>query len=384
MIWTRRNVLRTLGGGAWAAARGDEGMSPEGLEAAVALYRRAVDRGEVAGAVLLVARHGSVVLHEAVGWRDAAQRLPMRKDTLFRMASNTKPVIAAAVLMLAEARRLSLDDYVRRYLPSFDTGRGREIRIRHLLSHTSGMRILDATGAGVIFFQPLLQKSAEHPDAPSLRAEVTRFGAVGAEKPPGSSYAYSDPGYNTLGAVIEAASGQALGAFLRERIYGPLGMADTWSLESECPNERMAVVYKGGNDGRLEVVWKPGDPPAYPFVRASGGMITTATDYLRFCRLFLDGGVGGGKRLLSVANVRAAITPAPHTEHAYRDGLSWYGYGWELFEHGVYGHHGSDGTFAWIDPRTGVIALALTQTQRGTEVRVEFLKAVAAAVRPGL
>ena len=358
----------------------DEGMSREILDAGVGIYRRAVERGEVAGAVLVVARHGRVVLHEAVGWRDIGKRLPMEKDTLFRMASNTKPVIATAVLMLAEAKKLSLDDHVRKYLPSFDTDRARDIRIKHLLSHTSGMRIQDSAGEGVIFFKPLLQKSAEHPDAPSLQAEVARFGAIGAEKPPGSSYSYSDPGYNTLGALIEAASGQSLGTFLRDRIYSSLGMVETSNHESKSPNERMAVVYKGANDGKLAVVWKPGDPPDYPFVRASGGMITSAADYLRFCRMFLNGGELDGKVLLSAESVKAATTPAPNTEHPYRDGLSWYGYGWELFERGVYGHHGSDGTFAWVDPKTGVIALVLTQTQRGKGARVQFLKVVEAAV----
>ena len=123
------------------------------------------------------------------------------------MASNTKPVIATAVLMLAEERKLSIEDYAAKYLPSFRNSRAGEIRIRHLLSHTSGMRIRDASGEGVIFFKPLLQKSAAHPDAPSLQAEVSRFGAAGAEKPPGSSYAYSDPGYNTLGALVEQEAG---------------------------------------------------------------------------------------------------------------------------------------------------------------------------------
>ncbi len=357
-----------------------EGMSREVLTAAAGLYRRAVERGEVAGAVVLVARHGRVVLHEAIGWRDIARRLPMEKDTLFRMASNTKPVIATAVLMLAEERKLSIEDYAAKYLPSFRNSRAGEIRIRHLLSHTSGMRIRDASGEGVIFFKPLLQKSAAHPDAPSLQAEVSRFGAAGAEKPPGSSYAYSDPGYNTLGALVEVASGRSLGDFLKERIYDPLGMADTSNHESKSANERMAVVYKGGSDPGLSVVWKPGDPPDYPFVRASGGMIASAADYLRFCRMFLNGGELDGRRVLSAASINAAVTPATNTEHPYRGGLSWYGYGWELFERGIYGHHGSDGTFAWIDPHSGVIALALTQTQRGVGVRAQFIKAVAASV----
>lgn len=372
---SRRHAISLFACGLLAETRPDS----EALERAAVLYRRAVERGEVAGAVLLVACRGRILLHEAIGWRDIEKRLPMERTTLFRMASNVKPVISTAVLMLAEAGKLSLDEPVSKYLRSFDNDRGRAIRIKHLLSHTSGMQIRDASGEGVIFFKPLLGKSAEHPDAPSLQAEVSRFGAIGAQKPPGSTYAYSDPGYNTLGALIEVVSGRPLGSFLQERIFGPLGMKETWTHESRCPNERMAVVYKGGKEGSLEAVWKPGDPPNYPFVRASGGMISSATDYLRFCQLFLNGGELAGKRLLSAGSVKAAIAPAPNTVHPYRGGRSWYGLGWELFEGGVYGHHGSDGTFAWIEPRTGVVALVLTQTQRGTDVRAQFLQAVSAA-----
>ncbi len=339
------------------------------------LYRQAVERDEMAGAVLLVARDGSILLHEAIGWRDIANRVPMEKNTLFRMASNTKPVIAAAILMLAEENKLSLDDNVRKYLPSFDNYRAGWITIRHLLSHTSGLRI---TG---IFFKPLLQNSAEHPDAPSLQTEVSRFGAIGAEKPPGTSYGYSDPGYNTLGAVIEVVSGKPLGDFLRERIYEPLGMSETSNHESKSPNERMSVVYRKEKDGKWGVVWKPGDPPDYPFVRASGGMITSATDYLRFCRMFLNGGELDGRRILKAETVNAAVSPAANTEHPYRGGLSWYGYGWELFEGGLYGHHGSDGTFVWIDPNTKVIGMILTQTQGGKDPRWQFIQAVSEAVR---
>jgi CubicO group peptidase (beta-lactamase class C family) len=375
---SRRSVI--FSGGCAAFVRSGR-LDRASLGPALDLYRRAVARGEVAGAVLMVAERDHVVVHEAIGWRDIERRLPMERTTLFRMASNTKPVIATAVMMLEEAGKLSIDEPVCKYLRSFDHERGRGILIRHLLAHTSGMRIRNAAGEGVIFFRPLLQKSAAHPDAPSLQAEVTRFGAIGAEKTPGTTYAYSDPGYNTLGALVEVVSGQELGAFLRERIYEPLRMNETCNHESQSPGERMAVVYKGGKDGPLEVAWKPGDSPPYPFVRASGGMIGSALDYLRFCRMFLHGGELDGKRLLSAEHVKASTAPAPNTEHPYRGGLSWYGLGWELFEGGVFGHHGSDGTFAWIDPKAGVIALVLTQTQRGTDVRWQFLEAVAKAAR---
>lgn len=111
------------------------------LDEAVHLFRDAVERDELKGAVLMVARRGVIVLHEAVGWRHEAYRLPMERDTLFRMASNTKPVIGTAVLILQEEGRLSLDERAARYLESFDNNRSRDITIRQLLSHASGLRI---------------------------------------------------------------------------------------------------------------------------------------------------------------------------------------------------------------------------------------------------
>ena len=117
------------------------GMDAALLDEAVQLYRDAVDRDELKGAVLMVARRGVIVLHETVGWRHEAYQLPMENDTLFRMASNTKPVIGTAVLILEEEGRLSLDDRAAQFLESFDNDRSRDITIRQLLSHSSGLRI---------------------------------------------------------------------------------------------------------------------------------------------------------------------------------------------------------------------------------------------------
>src|SRR5439155_27007834 len=199
----------------------DAGMSAEPLKGGLELFEKAVARDEIRGAVLLVARRRKIVLHEAVGWRDKEKELPMRKDTLFHVASNTKPVIATAALMLVEDGKLDLDAEVRRYLSSFDNEKSRGAKVRHLLSHTSGFRVPG------IFSAPLIQKSPEHPEAPSLRTEVDRFGSIGPKEIPGATYEYNNVNYNTLGALIEVASGQPLEQFLAARLYRPLGMADT-------------------------------------------------------------------------------------------------------------------------------------------------------------
>lgn len=345
------------------------------LDAAVAELQNAVERDELRGAVVLVALDGTVVYQEAVGWRDKERGLPMRKDTLFHMASNTKPVIATAVLQLAEQNKLSLDDPVRKYLPAFDNYRSGRIKIRHLLSHTSGFRIHG------IFLKPLLEKSSEHPDAPSLQAEVARFGKIGAEEIPGTTYSYSDPGYNTLGALIEVVSGQELGAYLREHIYAPLSMNESWNHESQAPAERMGVVYKR-NGGAWTIFQQPSDPPRFPFVRASGGMITSALDYFRFCQMFLNNGLLDGRRVLSDDSVRQATAPQTRgiyspEEQWFRD--SYYGFGWGVSRSGVFSHSGSEGTYAWVDPARKVVGLLFTQCPL-SGYRQRFQKVVEAAI----
>lgn len=347
----------------------DVDMSAEVLDGAAGLYREAVAEGELVGAVLLVARNGRVVLHEAVGSRNHEAGLPMEKNTMFRMASNTKPVVATGIAMLVEAGKLSFDDPVRTHIPSFDNYKAGFIQVKHLLSHTSGFRI------NTLFLQPYVARSAQHPNAPNLQLEVARFGEVGAIATPGTSYRYSNPGYNTLGALIEIASGRPLEVQLRETIYRPLGMTDTYHMEVadrlDGKLQRMgAVYYERGPDGKWLAGWKPGDAPQVPFVRASGGLISTAWDYAVFLQTFLNGGEYGGTRLLKPETVKLM------TSRQTPEGQSSYGYGWSVSEEGVYSHGGSDGTFAWVDPARGVIGIVLTQTPRGRNPVDRFIELV--------
>jgi CubicO group peptidase (beta-lactamase class C family) len=355
-------------------------MSPAVLESGVALFRQAIEEDELCGAVLFVARRGTIVMHEPLGWRDQQAELPMERDTLFRMASNTKPVVAAAILALAEEGKLRLDDPVSRHLPAFAHERSAGIRIEQLLTHTSGLRI------PTIFLKPLLERSTEHPDAPSLLLEVNRFAPIGADKPPGTSYSYNNPGYNILGAIVEVVSGQPLEAFLQQRFYGPLAMSDTSHVAAADKHSRMASVYKR-TKGQWRRTWQPGDPPDYPFVRSSGGMISTAADYARFCQMFLCGGTCDGRQYLSRDSVQAAIVP--HTRSIYSPDEAatrrdFYGYGWSVSVDGVFSHGGSDGTFAWVDPRRQIVGVVLTQSTGGRNPRQQFIRVVEAACQDEL
>ena len=305
----------------------------------------------------------------------------MEPNTMFRMASNTKPTIGTSIGILVQEGTLSFDDPVRDHIPSFDNYRSGFIQIRHLLNHTAGFRI------NTLFLSPLMEPSAAHPDAPNLQLEAARFGEVGAEVVPGTSYSYSNPGYNTLGALVEIASGQSLEAFLDDRIYTPLGMDDSYNHELDekldGKLDRMGAVYYQRRNDEWVPGWEPGNPPQMPFVRASGGMISTAMDYAKFCQMFLNGGIYGGARILEPAMVERLTADTYYAGGEFdpeRGARVGYGFGWAVAEDGTYSHTGSDGTGAWVDPNHDLIVLVFTQTPRGSNPRAKFLELVRSAI----
>lgn len=361
----------------------EAGMDQTILEAGVHMYETAVEKDQVRSVVLLVARNGKVVLHEAIGWKDKEQGIPIQKDAMFRMASNTKPVVATGIGILVEENKLACEDLVRKHIVSFDNYRSGGVKIHHLLTHTSGFRIEP------IFFEPLITQSPEHPEAPSLQLEVDRFGQVGITEPVGATYSYSNAGFNTLGALIEVASGQPLEVFLTERIYKPLGMTDSYHHEVaerlDGKLGRMSMVYYRKDDGTWRVGWKPGDPPQYPFVRASGGLISTARDYAVFCQMFLNRGIYNGHRVLKEETVAAMTSPQTasiYTPDERETCESYYGYGWTVSRDGTFSHSGSDGTAAYVVPDKDLIVLTFTQSpgQPCNRLRTRFLQLVEAAI----
>jgi CubicO group peptidase (beta-lactamase class C family) len=329
----------------------DVGMSAAVLSGALGVYEEAIERGELVGVVVLVARRGRIVLHEALGWRDKEQGLPMERNTLFRMASNTKPLVATGIAKLIEQGRLEYTDLVRTHIPEWDNYRAGFITVGQLLSHSSGLRISS------LFLQPLAANT-------TLQKEAARFGSVGASVPPGETYSYSNPGYNTLAALVEIGSGQLLEDYLKDIAYRPLGMADSYNHQAGHKldgklNRMGAVYYERGSNGEWEPGGTPGGPVAYPFARGSGGMISTTWDYAVFCQMFLNGGIYNGVRILEPETVELMTSPEIQVS-----GGGGYGYGWRITD-GIYGHGGSDGTNAWVDPERGIIGLVFTQTPSG-------------------
>ncbi len=333
-----------------------------GKELAAAL-QPFVDRGTLAGAVVLVADKDKVLAREAVGYADVAAKAPLTADAVFWIASQSKPITAAALMILVDEGKVKLDDPVAKYLPEFNgawlaTERekdrvvlkrpGRAVTVRDLLSHTSGLPFRSA---------------AEEPtlDALSLRAAVKTYAMTPLETEPGAKYQYSNAGINTAGRIIEVVSGMPYEAFLDKRLFGPLGMTDTTFWPSKEQVKRLAKAYKpnaaktGLEETTIGQLQYPLSDRANRFPMPAGGLFSTAADVGRFCQMMLNNGTLDGKRVLSEAAVKEMTmrqTPAELKES--------YGLGWSVGG-GTYGHGGALATNMSIDPKRGLVFVYLVQ-----------------------
>src|SRR5579859_3753204 len=268
-----------------------------------------IDRGVIAGAVTLVARGGQLAHLEAYGHMDLAAGRSMQSDTIFRLASMTKPIVSVATLMLFEAGKLLLTDPVSAFLPMFRdmqvaTAEGlvpadREITLRDLLTHTSGLGSATA-GPGVAAMAALPPRQATQ----TLEEVVPRMAEVPLSFQPGTCWEYSPGfGFDTLGRVVEIVSGMQLDRFLRQRLFEPLGMSDTAFAQPADKLSRVATVYERSEHGL-----RPGTPiaalglstdPNNRYFSGGGGLAGTAEDYYRFAVMLANGGQLDGERILS-------------------------------------------------------------------------------------
>ncbi len=352
-------------------APADVDVDAKRLADAVSIVRHAVEDGEIPGAVVLVARRGQVILHEALGHRDLERSQPMQPDSLFRMASNSKAVTAAAVMLLVDEGRIDLDAPVGAHLPAFDNAAWEPVTIRHLLTHTSGSRIKP------LFLTPFLETDSEAEQVPDLVREVSRFAEIAPQAEPGTSYSYNNAGFNILAGVIEQLTG-SYKEYLHSRLYEPLGMLDSCNHESDADHDRMSTVMKRQSDGSWKAGWTPGDAPDWPFPRGSGGMVSTAWDYALFCQMLLNQGIYNDKRILS----RKSIDEMTNPQLDHIQAAKAYGLGWKVSEPGgTFSHTGSDGTYVWVDPTEEVVGMVLTQTNSTTRPRDAFRRLVQLACR---
>lgn len=361
----RLSALLVLATFVWSLPVAGEGP-PSGEKLFAPALQPFVDQQTLAGAVTLVVDSGQVLNLETVGHADLAGKKPMRKDSVFWIASMSKPMTATAIMMLVDEGKLELDDPVEKFLPEFKNlwlaverdeehmllqRPKRPINIRDLLTHTSGLvHFLEVENPGSKEFELLpLKVAARYYALTPLHAE------------PGSKWQYSNAGLNTAGRVVEVVSGVPYEEFMRCRLFAPLGMADTTFSPTLPQLKRLATSYKPNATGTgleataIPILKYPLDGRTNtPF--PAGGLFSTADDVGRFCQLFLNLGVVGEQRVLSERAVREMTS-----KHAETPGGQAVGLGWFIEADGIYGHTGAYNTRMQLDSSRGLAKVFLVQ-----------------------
>ena len=361
-----------------------------------AAMQEMVDKQEIAGAVTAVVTVDRTLHLESTGHADLASHRAMTPDTLFWIASMTKPVTGVAIMMLQDDGKLKLSDPVANYIPEFaglksPSGQPANLTIIQILTHTSGLG--EASG-------PAAQSAS------TLADLVPVWLAAKMQFEPGTQWKYCQSGINLAGRIVEVVSGLSFNAFLQQRLFDPLGMTDTTFYPTKAQRARLATAYAKNKDvGLVPVPPRAGfGAPEHP-PQGNGGLFSTPQDYARFCQLLLGQGTVGSQRLLSPAAVKSLAsihtgeipTGFFQTEQWGKRGAN---YGWgvgtcilrtphpghgEMLSPGSYGHGGAWGTQAWIDPVKGVAYLLFVQRSNfpnsdGSDVRLGFQRAAAAAL----
>ncbi len=356
-----------------------------------------VAMNEIAGAVTMVVSKDQVLHLENTGFADVATQRPLSPDTLFWIASMTKPITAAAILMLQDEGKLNAADPVARYLPEFaglttPSGKPANLTITQILTHTSGLG--EARGPAA---QP----------AKTLAELVPLWLAAPMQFEPGAKWQYCQSGINAAGRIVEVVSGMSFDAFLQQRLFDPLGMTSTTFYPTAEQRARLITAYAKNKDtGALEAVpprpeFGPRDRPP----QGNGGLYSTATDYARFCQMLLNGGTLGGHRYLSASALKFLSTPQTGDLPTgffqnEANGQRGANYGWGLgtcvlrtphegvaamLSPGSFGHGGAWGTQAWIDPVKGVAYILMVQRANfpnsdASDVRRDFQQAAVKAL----
>ena len=339
----------------------DVGISEEALEALSDHVSSLVEESDVVGAEIHVIKNRKTVLHRAFGMADREAKRELTSNSIYCVRSMTKPLIGTAIQMLLDEGKLRLDQPVHEILPEFDRPQHRKILIGHLLTHKSGLPFSTIHIKGLDAYQSLKDVADE--------AAQTRLEFV-----PGKSFQYSDTGTDTLTAVIAAVTGKPAETFVRERILEPLKMNDSYPLLSDgADRSRIPTAYSGGS-GSWKPHWTSSDEPIFSYFLGSQGLYSTTSDYARFLMLWMDHGTHNGEQLLSVEAVDRGLESGSRMR-GYKvgfDGLSLsYGQLWMVYHKNdektpvVFGHNGSDGTYAWAWPEEDLIVLFFTQS-RGT------------------
>lgn len=389
------------------------GMSSKRLERIHEYIQGYMDRNEIAGAVTLVARHGKVVHFDAQGFRYKEEHLPMTKDTIFSLMSMTKPIVSTALMMLWEEGRFMLDDPISMWLPAYadkqvmENGKlvkAKPVTVRHILTHTSGLALTANEPPNPE--QPAARATREGtaaatPVAPQRRP-ATLAEAIDRAAPlpllfqPGSEWRYGSS-TDFVAILVEKMSGMTIDRFLRERIFQPLGMRDTYYNVPKEKVNRVAAVYRPDSSGKITLLRKPEfrETTYFPGV---AGLSGTAADYFRFCQMLLNGGELDGTRL--VGRMTVDMMFSNHIGPGKRVYVRGDGYGFGLgagvltdpakapdaLSIGTWSWGGADGTLFYIDPQEDLVALLMVQLNPYTrsEIRPKFSIVVSQAITDSL
>jgi len=395
----------------------DLGLSAERLHRINDVVRQYIDTKQITGAVTMVARRGKVAHFEAQGLMNLEAKTPMRKDAIFRMASMTKPVAGVAILMLMEEGKLRLSDPVSRFIPEFKgqkvaiakpvaAARGaggapqpprepevytvptdREITIRDLMTHTSG---LGSGGAAARETERVAPRDASK----ALVDYVTRLGGAPLDFQPGAEWRYSGlAGIDTLGRIVEIVSGLTFDQFLKQRVFDPLGMKDTAFYAADDKMSRVVTLYRRTPTG-LERIETPNWLATKTLFAGGGGLWSTADDYIQFAQMLVNGGTLNGKRFLSPRTVD--LMASNHVGDLYGGvgsarGLRGMGFGLTVEvvldniaagrreSNGSFGWDGAFGTHFWVDRKEQLVGLLMIQEPVGQLSR-DFENAVMQAI----
>jgi CubicO group peptidase (beta-lactamase class C family) len=342
-----------------------------------------IDDARIAGAVTLVARDGKIAMHEARGLRDLSNGDPMKKDTIFRIYSMTKPITTTAVMMLIEEGKLSPSDPVSQHLPELGkltvfnaSGKHKPVKtqmtIADLMRHTSGLSY-GFTGGPVATLYNTNKILDRHS---SLEQMVGKLAKIPLQEEPGSAWRYS-VSIDVLGRLVEVVSGENFGDFIHQRIFVPLGMTDTGFHVPESKARRLVSQHTRDRSGKLKVGESAArshflKKPAHQ--SGGGGLCSTAHDYFRFCQMILNGGELDGKRLIKKETValmtRNQLPPSiPNIGIGdHRKGIG-FGYGFSVRKAqsgwgfggpaGEFGWGGAASTHFWISPEDGLVVITL-------------------------
>jgi CubicO group peptidase (beta-lactamase class C family) len=397
----------------------EAGFSSKALEQIDDLLQQVVERKQVAGAVALLARDGKLGYLRAKGAQDVEAGKEMTSDSLFRIASMSKPVTSVAVMILVDDGRLTVTDPVSKYLPEFKNPKvltpeaggdaklvpaSREITIRDLLTHTSGLtyRFMAEKPFAEIYHKADICDGLSRPSF-TMAENVRRLASLPLLHQPGSAYQYS-LSTDVLGRLVEVISGQDLESFVRSRIFTPLGMNDTYFDLPADKTGRLAVVYEPGPDKRIRRI---GEEPVEKgelvycvtaphrgqrgYCSGGAGLTSSAADYARFLQMLLNGGQWNGTRILKPATVRE-MTSNQIGDLKFMMPAGRFGYGFgivagadkdQVSAVGSYSWGGFYGTMFWVDPEKKLVGVLMTQLVSANQLTLfeDFKKLAYAATQ---